>query len=93
MGSKTSSSVKVKVTASLDSGLVKAMDDYLKESETRSRSKLIEDILHHWHKEQKRRKLEAQIEEYYLSLSREEQEEDQQWCDIAARSAHLLWEK
>ena len=53
MGSKTSSSVKVKVTASLDAGLVKAMDDYLKESETRSRSKLIEDILHYWHKEQK----------------------------------------
>ena len=93
MGSKTSSSVKVKVTASLDSGLVKAMDHYLKESETRSRSKLIEDILRYWYKEQKRRKLEAQIEEYYLSLSREEQEEDQQWCDIAARSAHLLWEK
>jgi hypothetical protein len=41
----------------------------------------------------KRRKLETQIEEYYLSLSREEQEEDQQWCEIAARSAHLLWEK
>ena len=93
MGSKTSSSVKVKVTASLDSVLVKAMDDYLKESETRSRSKLIEDILHCWHKEQKRRKLETQIEEYYLSLSREEQEEDQQWCEITARSAHLLWEK
>ena len=93
MGSTTSSSVKVKVTASLDSVLVKAMDDYLKESETRSRSKLIEDILHYWHKEQKRRKLETQIEEYYLSLSREEQKEDQQWCEIAARSAHLLWEK
>ena len=93
MGSKTSSSVKVKVTASLDSVLVKAMDDYLKESETRSRSKLIEDILRYWHKEQKRRRLEAQIEEYYLSLSREEQEKDQQWCETTARSAHLLWEK
>jgi len=48
MGSKTSSSVKVKVTASLDAGFVKAMDDYLKESETRSRSRLIEDILRYW---------------------------------------------
>ncbi|MBW2169405.1 MAG: ribbon-helix-helix protein, CopG family [Deltaproteobacteria bacterium] len=41
MDAKTSSSIKVKVTASLDAGLVKAIDDFVKKSETRSRSQLI----------------------------------------------------
>ena len=84
MGSKTSSSVKVKVTASLDAELVKAIDEFLKEFKARSRSQLIEDVLRKWHKEQKRQKLESQIEEYYLSLSNEEREEDRQWSKIAA---------
>ncbi len=93
MDSKTSSSVKVKVTASLDAELVKAIDEFLKEFKARSRSQLIEDILHKWHKEQKRKDLERQIEEYYLSLSNEEREEDRQWSEIAARSAHHLWKE
>jgi metal-responsive CopG/Arc/MetJ family transcriptional regulator len=93
MDLKTSSSVKVKVTASLDGDLVKAIDEFLKKSRTHSRSKLIEDILRQWHQEQKKQELEGQIEEYYLSLSNEEREEEQQWCEIAARSAHHLWEE
>nr|HID60114.1 ribbon-helix-helix protein, CopG family [Desulfobacterales bacterium] len=93
MGSKASSSVKVKVTASLDPELVKAIDEFLKEFKTRSRSQLIEDVLRRWHKEQKKREIESQIEEYYLSLSNEEQEEDRQWSKIAAQSAHGLWEE
>lgn len=93
MGSKTTPSVKVKVTASLDAELVKSIDEFLKEFKTRSRSQFIEDILRKWHKEQKKRKLESQIEEYYLSLSNEEREEDRQWSEIAAQSAHHLWEE
>lgn len=93
MVSKTSSSLKVKVTASLDPELVKAIDEFLKESKNRSRSQLIEDILHKWHKEQKKRELESQIEKYYASLSDEEREEDRQWAEIAAQSANNLWER
>ena len=93
MDSKTSSSVKVKVTASLDAELVKAIDKSLKEFKARSRSQLIEDILHKWHKEQKRQELESQIEEYYLSLPNEEREENRQWSKIAAQSAHHLWKE
>lgn len=93
MGSKASSSVKVKVTASLDPELVKAIDEFLNELKTQSRSQLIEDVLRKWHKEQKKREIENQIEEYYLSLSNEEQEEDRQWSKIAAQSAHCFWEE
>ena len=93
MDSIIPSSGKVKVTTSLDAELVKTIDDFLKESKARSRSQLIEDILRNWHKEQKKRELEDQIEEYYLSLSDEEREDDRQWSEVAAQSAELLWEK
>ena len=93
MASKTSSSVKVKVTASLDAELVETIDEFLRESGDRSRSQLIEDALRKWQKEQQRQKIESQIEEYYLSLSDKEREEDRNWRKLAAQSAHHLWEE
>ena len=93
MDSKVSGSAKVKVTASLDAELVKYIDDYLKEVKIGSRSQFIEDALRWWHNDQKRRELESQIEEYYLSLSNEERAEDRHWREIAAQSANHLWEE
>ena len=93
MASKTSSSVKVKVTASLDAELVKDIDEFLKESSDRSRSQLIEDALRKWQQEQKRQEIESQVEEYYLSLSKKERNEDRNWGEIATQSAGHLWEE
>ena len=93
MASKTSSPVKVKVTASLDAELVKGIDEFLKESGDRSRSRLIEDVLRKWQEDQKRQEIESQIEEYYLSMTVEEREEDRNWSEIATQSAHHLWEE
>ena len=93
MASKTTSSGKVRVTASLDAELVKSIDEFLKESVDRSRSQLIEDTLRKWQEEQKRQEIERQIEEYYLSLSDKEHEEDRNWHEIATQSAHHLWEE
>ena len=93
MASKGTSSVKVKVTASLDAELVKAIDEFLKESRDRSRSQLIEDALRKWQKEQKRQEIESQVEEYYLSMSKEERAEDRNWSEIATQSARHLWEE
>ena len=93
MGSVISSSVKVKITTSLDPELVKEIDEHVKGSEARSRSKLIENILRDWHREQKVREVENQIEQYYLSLSNDEKDEDRQWTKIAAESAKHLWEE
>jgi metal-responsive CopG/Arc/MetJ family transcriptional regulator len=92
MDSPSSYSPKMKVSTSLDAELVKAIDELLKKSKARSRSQLIEDVLRSWYKQQKKRELESQIEEYYLSLSDEEQQEDRDWDQIAAKSAHRLWE-
>ena len=91
MGAR-SSSMKIKVTTSLDANLVKAIDNFLETSRSRSRSQLIEDILMNWYKENKKQEIERQIEKYYLSMSDEEREEDQQWCEIASQSYRHLWE-
>ena len=92
MGNKIPSSIKVKVTANLNYELVKAIDRFLK-VKNQSRSQFIEDVLRKWYNEQKKRELESQIEEYYLSLSHEEQEEDKQWAKITAQHAHQLWKE
>ena len=92
MSYKSPSQVKLKVTASLDAELVKAIDLHLKELKTGSRSQLIEAILRKWHMEQKKQEIESQIEEYYLSLSNQEREEDREWDEVGAKSAVQLWE-
>ena len=91
IGKQMSSSAKMRITANLNSELVKSIDRFLK-VKNQSRSQFIEDVLRKWHNEQKKRELESQIEEYYLSLSDEDREENQQWSKIAAHSAHQLWE-
>ncbi|MGA7874837.1 MAG: ribbon-helix-helix domain-containing protein [Desulfoferrobacter sp.] len=92
MTSKSAASAKVKVTASLNPGLVKQIDEFVKETNADSRSQLIEDALEKWCREQKRRKIEKQIEAYYLSLSNDERQEDRDWDQIAAESAASAWE-
>jgi len=82
---------KVKITTTINHGIVHAIDSYLKETKNRSRSKLIEDILRSWYMEQKRSEIEKEIEEYYLSLSEDEKKEDKEWTKIAAQSAKHLW--
>lgn len=93
MGSITASSARVKITTSLDPELVKEIDEHVKRSKARSRSQLVENILRDWHREQKVREVENQIEQYYLSLSNDEKNEDRQWAKTAAASAKHLWEE
>jgi len=92
MASKSTSSAKVKVTASLNPALVKQIDEFVKETNAGSRSRLIEYALGKWGKEQEKQKIEKQIEAYYLSLSDEDRLEDRQWNQIAAESVESLWE-
>lgn len=92
MPAKGSHAVKVRVTASLDPALIQAIDELAKEAGHASRSRLIEEALHHWIAEQRRRDLEQQIEKYYLSLSEAEREEDQEWAEGASHAATRLWD-
>ncbi len=92
MGKQMSSSVKMRITANLNSELVKSIDRFLK-VKNQSRSQFIEDVLRKWYNEQKKRELESQIEEYYLSLSHEEREEDHQWSKTTAQYGRQLWDE
>ena len=82
---------KVKITATIDPDVVSAIDTYLRKTKNRSRSKLIEDILHSWYTEQKKSEIEKKIKEHYLSLSEDEKKEDKEWTKIAAKSVKNLW--
>ncbi len=92
MAKQISSSVKIRITTSLNAELVKFIDRFLK-AKNQSRSQFIEDVLGKWHKEQKKQELENQIKDYYFSLSQEEREEDHEWSKITAQYAHKLWEE
>ena len=92
MAFESTSSAKIKVTTSLNPALVKQIDEIVKETNAASRSQLIEYALSKWCKEQKKHKIEKQIEAYYLSLSDEDRQEDREWNQIAAESVESFWE-
>jgi len=86
-------SQKAKITVTLSSDLVRQIDQLLDSPEASSRSQLIEEAVRRWLRDQAQEELERQTEEYYLSLSKAERNEDQEWSKIAARSAKHLWNR
>jgi len=86
-------SKKSKITVTLSSDLVHQIDQLLDSPEARSRSHLVEEAVRRWLRDQAQKDLERRTEEYYLSLSKAERKEDQQWSKIAARSGKCLWDK
>lgn len=92
MPAKSSQGAMVSATANLDPTVIQAIDAFAREAGHSSRSRLIEEALHHWIPEQRRRDLERQVEEYYLSLSEAEREEDREWAEGVSRAAIALWE-
>jgi metal-responsive CopG/Arc/MetJ family transcriptional regulator len=87
-----SSSTKVKVILSLDTELLTAIDAARQKQSEQSRSAVVEAILHQWFLTQQRKKLEQETEAYYLALSDEEREEDQQWTQLTATQIDRLWD-
>ena len=85
-------SEKIKVTLSLDSHLVTAIDAWIQQTDAKSRSALVESILREWYQTQQQQKLEQDTEAYYLTLSDEEQEENQQWTQLTANQMAHLWD-
>jgi len=84
---------KSKITITLSNDLVRQIDKLLDSPEASSRSQLVEEAVRRWLHDQAQKELEDQTEEYYLSLSEAERNEDRQWSKIAARSAKRLWGK
>ena len=83
---------KLKVTLSLDRGLLGAVDAAVKREVAESRSAAVEDALRVWQLEHKRHQLERAVEAYYRSLTAREQREDRAWSRWASRQAKRVWE-
>lgn len=86
-------SSKPKITVTLSADLLHQLDTLRHSWKGWSRSRLVEEALRQWLHEQILKELERQTEEYYHSLSKTEQKEDQQWARISAYSARRLWDK
>lgn len=93
MRTDTVRSQKAKITVTLSNDLVHQLDKLLDSPEASSRSQLVEEAVRRWLRDQAQKELERQTEEYYLSLSKAERNEDRQWSKIAGRSAKRLWDK
>ncbi len=93
MRTNTARSQKAKVTVTLSYDLVSQIDRLVDSSGVSSRSQLVEEAVRRWLRGQAQEELERQTEEYYLSLSKEERNEDRKWSKIAVRSAKHLWDK
>jgi len=93
MRTNTAHSQKAKITVTLSNELVRQIDRLLDLPGAGSRSQLVEEAVRRWLHHQAQEELEQKTEEYYLSLSEEERNEDRQWSEIAGRSAKHLWDK
>lgn len=83
---------KTKITVTVSPDLIHQLDRLLKAPEAASRSRLIEEALRLWLRDQDRKTLDRQTEAYYRALSAAERKEDRQWARLAARSAGRSWD-
>jgi metal-responsive CopG/Arc/MetJ family transcriptional regulator len=83
---------KVRVTASLEAGVVRALDDLAKRRGLSSRSRAVEEALSYWLAEQEKRRVEQEMEAYYRGLTGPEMREDAEWAGFASRAAKHLAE-
>ncbi len=82
---------KTKLTVTISSHLAGQIDNLAKERKAPG-SRIIEDILRETLQECKKRTIECEIEEYYLSMTEEEKKENREWTMIAAESARRRWD-
>jgi len=83
---------KVRVTATIDQGMVEALDRAAKRRGLVSRSQALETALTHWLREQEQRDIEREIEAYYRSLTPAEKREHREWAEFSSRQAARLWD-
>ena len=83
---------KSKVTLSLDRGLLGAVDEAVKHDIADSRSAAVEEAIRLWQLEQRRRRIEQEVEAYYRAQTPAEQWDDRAWARVAGRYAKRLWE-
>jgi len=82
---------KAKLTVTISEDVVDRIDEIAKGSGA-PRSQVMEEALRYWLHQKKKRKIENDIENYYLALSEEEKAEDSAWVKTAAGHAARTWD-
>ena len=82
---------RAKISLTLDAAVVDVVDRVVSESPGLNRSRVIERILRQWMRQQRKRALDEQVEQYYTARSAEEVEEDDEWARFAAESFGTTW--
>lgn len=88
--SSTSTMRKEKLTVTISGDLVNEIDEIAKEKGT-PRSQVMEEMLRDSLQKTKKRAIEKDIEAYYLSLTKKEKKENNEWAKIATESAKRSW--
>ena len=83
---------RVRVTATLDQGVVVALDQAAKRQGLPSRSRALEAVLAHWMREQRQREIERDMEAYYRSLTPAEKGENREWTRFIAGANRRRWD-
>ncbi|MGC2063844.1 MAG: ribbon-helix-helix domain-containing protein [Thermodesulfovibrionales bacterium] len=81
---------KAKLTVTISGDVVNEIDKIAKKNGA-PRSQVMEEALRYWLLQSRKKAIEKDIEEYYLSLSEEEKQEDRAWVKTAAESAKRTW--
>ena len=81
---------KAKLTITINSDLAGDIDKLVKEKGY-PRSQVMEEILRDWIQKYKSAEIEKSIEDYYLSLDKEEKREDKEWARISSENAAGTW--
>lgn len=82
---------KTKLTVTISKNLARQLDN-LAEGRKAPKSRIVEDILREALHGYKKRTIESEIEQYYLSLTEGEKKENREWAEIAAESARRRWD-
>ncbi len=88
--SSTSTMRKEKLTVTISGDLVNKIDEIAKEKGT-PRSQVMEEMLRDSLQKAKKKAIEKDIEAYYLSLTKKEKKENNEWAKIATESAKRSW--
>lgn len=86
----TNSLHKAKMTITINNDIALEIDRLARKRKT-PRSKIMEDMLRESLIRNRKKKIENDIENYYLSLSEEDKIEDKEWTKISKISAKRLW--
>jgi hypothetical protein len=77
---------RTRITASLDAGLVRLIDQRCRQ-ERKTRSALVEEMLLEAERLQKREARDREIEEYYRTMTPKERAEEEAWYRWAAKAS------